>query len=57
MIDFTPLLQAIIGAAIGGISAYIAIRTDLANLKARMENTEKSADNAHERIDKILMSK
>jgi predicted component of type VI protein secretion system len=57
MIDFTPLLQAIIGAAIGGISAYIAIRTDLANLKARMENTEKAADNAHDRIDKILMNK
>ena len=57
MIDFTPLLQAIIGAAIGGASAYVAIRTDLANLKARMENTEKSTDNAHERIDKILMNK
>jgi hypothetical protein len=57
MIDLVQMFNAVVGAAIGGIRAYIAIRTDLANLKARMENTEKSTDNAHERIDKILMSK
>lgn len=57
MIDFTALLQAIIGAAIGGGSAYVAIRTDLADLKARMSNAEKTADQAHDRIDKILHSK
>ena len=57
MIDLTQMFNAVIGATIGGISAYIAIRTDLANLKARMENTEKSTENAHDRIDKILMSK
>jgi hypothetical protein len=57
MIDLAQMFNAVVGAAIGGISAYIAIRTDLANLKARMENTEKVADNAHDRIDKILMSK
>ena len=51
------IFQSIIGALIGGISAYVAIRSDLANLKARMENTEKTADNAHERIDKILHNK
>jgi len=57
MIDFTALLQAIIGAMIGGGSAYVAIRSDLADLKARMNNGEKSADGAHERIDKILHDK
>jgi len=57
MIDFTALLQAIIGALIGGGSAYIAIRTDLADLKARMNNAEKQADQAHDRIDKILHDK
>ena len=57
MIDFAVILQAIIGAAIGGFSAYVAIRSDLADLKARMANTEKTADQAHDRIDKILHSK
>lgn len=57
MIDMTAIFQALIGAAIGGASAYIAIRTDLADLKARMANTEKTADQAHDRIDKILHGK
>jgi len=57
MIDLTALLQAIIGAAFGAGSAYVAIRSDLADLKARMNSTEKSTENAHERIDKILHSK
>jgi hypothetical protein len=57
MIDFSVIIQALIGAAIGGGSAYVAIRSDLADLKARMNNTEKTADNAHDRIDKILHSK
>jgi len=57
MIDMSVIFQSIIGALIGGISAYVAIRSDLASLKARMENTEKTADNAHERIDQILHNK
>jgi len=57
MMDLTAIIQAIIGAAIGGGSAYVAIRSDLADLKARMTNTEKAADQAHERIDKILHDK
>jgi hypothetical protein len=57
MIDFAVIIQALIGAAIGGGSAYVAIRSDLADLKARMNNTEKTADNAHDRIDKILHGK
>jgi ethanolamine transporter EutH len=57
MIDMGVIFQSIVGALIGGISAYVAIRADLASLKARMANTEKTADNAHERIDQILHSK
>lgn len=57
MIDFTALLQAIIGSVLGAGGAYVAIRTDLADLKARMANTEKAADQAHDRIDKILHGK
>jgi hypothetical protein len=57
MIDFTALLQAIIGSVLGAGGAYVAIRTDLADLKARMTNAEKTADGAHERIDQILHSK
>jgi len=57
MIDMSIILQSIIGALIGGGSAYVAIRSDLADLKARMNNAEKSADGAHERIDKILHDK
>ena len=44
MIDFTPLFQAIIGSVLGAIGAYVAIRSDLAELKARMTNAEKTAD-------------
>jgi hypothetical protein len=57
MIDFTPLFQAVIGSVLGAIGAYVAIRSDLAELKARMTNTEKAADQAHDRIDKILHGK
>lgn len=57
MIDMGVIFQSIIGALIGGVSAYVAIRSDLASLKARMDNAEKTADGAHERIDKILHSK
>ena len=57
MIDMGVIFQSIVGALIGGISAYVAIRADLASLKARMANTEKTADSAHERIDQILHSK
>ena len=57
MIDFTPLFQAVIGSVLGAIAAYVAIRSDLAELKARMTNTEKAADQAHDRIDKILHGK
>ncbi len=44
-------------ALVGGIAAYVAIRSDLADLKARMTLTEKSASEAHGRIDSLLMKK
>ena len=54
MIDFTALFQAIIGAGIGALAAYVAIRSDLAALTARMVNVEKASDVSSERIDKLL---
>jgi hypothetical protein len=52
--DMTAIIQSIIGAAIGALAAYVAIRSDLAALKARMDNVEKSSDQAHSRIDTLL---
>lgn len=51
---FLQFLGPLIGAVIGGVAAYVAIRADLAELKARMIIAEKVADNAHERIDAIM---
>jgi len=53
-IDLTQLLASCIAAGIGALGAYVAIRTDLADLKARMNNVENAADKAHNRIDKLL---
>jgi len=47
-------LGPLIGAVIGGVASYVAIRSDLAELKARMSIAEKVGDNAHERIDSIM---
>lgn len=48
------IINSAIAAAFGALGAYIAIRTDLADLKARMTNVESAADKAHSRIDKVL---
>lgn len=53
-IDLTQLLASCIAAGIGAFGAYVAIRTDLADLKARMNHVEGAADKAHSRIDKLL---
>lgn len=53
-IDLTQLLASCIAAGIGAFTAYVAIRTDLADLKARMTIVEGSTDKAHSRIDKVL---
>ena len=52
--DMGTIIQAMLGAAAGAFGAYVAIRADLADLKARMANVERASDQAHERIDKIL---
>jgi len=52
--EIGTIIQAIIGAAAGALGAYIAIRADLADLKARMTNVERATDSAQTRIDKIL---
>lgn len=52
--EFGTIIQAIIGAAAGALGAYVAIRADLADLKARMTNVERATDSAQTRIDKIL---
>ena len=48
------LLKACAGALCGGFAAYVAIRADLADLKARIKIAEKTSDHAHRRIDDIL---
>lgn len=52
--DLSQIFGPLVSALIGGIAAYVAIRSDLAALKARMDNAEKSADQAHTRIDSLL---
>ena len=52
--DLNQLLATLIAAAAGGFGAYVAIKSDLAELKARMNGVERASDQAHERIDKIL---
>jgi hypothetical protein len=48
------LLSAIIGPALGAVAAYVAIRSDLASIKARIENHGEAITRAHDRIDDIL---
>lgn len=52
-VDISTLMQ-FFGAALGGVAVYAAIRSDLADLKARMNLVEKSADAAHSRVDQLL---
>lgn len=51
---FLQFLGPLIGAIIGGVASYVAIRSDLAELKARMTIVEKVGDGAHERIDSMM---
>lgn len=53
--EIGQIVGPLVSALIGGIAAYVAIRSDLAALKARMDHAEKSASEAHGRIDSILM--
>lgn len=51
------LFKACAGALCGGFAAYLAIRTDLADLKARVKNVENASEKAHSRIDNLLSNK
>jgi len=56
MIDLTQLASTLLAALAGALGAYVAIRTDLADLKARMTNVESTTTRAHTRIDDLLKS-
>jgi len=53
-VSMSVVIQALIGAAAGAFGAYVAIRSDLAELKARVEVLHNATDKAHSRIDQIL---
>lgn len=58
MIDtLIALIAPLFGAIAGGVGVYVGIRSDIAHLRARVEHTERSADQAHSRIDSILQSR
>lgn len=56
MTEGIQLLGTIFSALFGGVAAYVAIRSDLAELKARMQHAEDANKRAHERIDDLLRS-
>jgi hypothetical protein len=53
-ISLSVVLQALIGAGAGALGAYIAIRSDLADLKARVEILHDATNKAHSRIDQLF---
>lgn len=53
-ISASIIIQALIGAAAGAFGAYVAIRSDLAHLKARVDMLHEAASLAHKRIDTML---
>lgn len=55
--ELSAFIQAVIGAAFGALGAYVAIRSDIANLQARMKTSEEALVRAHDRIDAILRDK
>ena len=46
-VSMSVVIQALIGAAAGAFGAYVAIRSDLAELKAKVEHLHLTADKAH----------
>lgn len=48
------LVGAVIGPLVGAVGAYVAIRSDLAAIRARVETHGDGIARAHERIDEIL---
>lgn len=54
---FTQVFLPLIGALAGGVAAYIAIRSDIATLKAQVAILQSSNDRAHARIDSLQQRK
>ena len=52
--QLVAIFAPILGPALGAIGAYVAIRTDLASIKARIEGHGDAITRAHSRIDEIL---
>ncbi len=52
--DLLQFVSPLLGSLAGGVAVYTAIRVDIARLKVQVEQAEKSADQAHSRIDSIL---
>lgn len=62
--DWSSFIPQALGAAAGALAAYMAIREDIATLKAQVTALQKDneqaharADHAHARIDSILGQK
>jgi hypothetical protein len=53
-VSMSVVIQALIGAAAGAFGAYVAIRSDLAHLRARVDMLHEATSLAHKRIDTIL---
>ena len=44
----------LVGVLGAGVGAYAAIRSDLARMNERLNNTALMADKAHQRIDQLI---
>jgi hypothetical protein len=53
-ISMSVVIQALIGAAAGAFGAYVAIRSDLAQLRAKVDMLHDATDKAHTRIDQLM---
>ena len=54
--SLSQLFLPLVGAAGGGLAAYVAIRADLAALNAKFAYLDEMSKRAHDRIDSILKS-
>ena len=54
--EIVTLLTALLGAFGGGLAAYVAIRSDLADHGARIKNLEDAAKAERSRMDVLLMA-
>ena len=51
--DYFEVIKSAAGAFVGGAAVFAAIKSELADLRARVIILERSNDKAHERIDTI----